>query len=173
MIDLNKLRAMGEPWCCWGIDLTKTESVLAIPRNSFRVGPGIQGGPRAFHGERIVILGYYADFLSDAAGEGFSLNSRSQIHSPGGTTDLTIVTHLATNAVPQFTCVPECFIPLDAGASSPSLANGAQLVVKEVGSLVSGTLVIWGVTMPSQEQLLTNRYFGSPFALNAIPPTTP
>lgn len=174
MIDLNKLRAMGEPWCIWrGFAV---DQVLAAPRTSVRLPAGIGGGPKPLSSERIVILGFAYDYVA-ANGNGFDLVSRSAIVSPSAvsTADLVIWSSRATTAQTQVAlCVPECFIPLDAGSSSPFLQTGAQLVLDVTATPpTSGQILIWGVTMPGNEGLLTNRYFGSPFNLAAIPPTTP
>jgi hypothetical protein len=172
VIDLKRLRELGTPWSIRrGLTVNGQVTTLVIPRDSTRVTSGITGHQRAHIGERVVILGYSYEFVA-ANGNGFTLAQRDYTLSPGGGTDLTILDPRATTAVTRIAhAVTECFIPLHGGSASPSLTDGADLILTLTATApTTGMLHIWGVTIPSNEFLLTNGYRGSPYDANANPP---
>lgn len=170
MFDLEKIRRMGEPWCIWR-PLTAA-ATLITPKASARLPTGIGGGQKAHLGDRVVILGFTYS-MTGGASLGFKLVSGDQAISPGGTTDVLIWEDLLTDLVDSRShTVSECFIALDGGTASPSLTNGANLrIVAAGGGLpTTGHIIMWGVIMPANEFLLTNRYRGSPFVAGTAPP---
>ena len=160
MIDIAKLRALGEPWTIY-VPLT-ADADLVVPALPKRIPNAVSSSGKYLLGSRVIILGFAYDFVA-ASGNGFDLE-HTWYSSPASTRQI-FGARASANDLRVSLSVPETFIPLDGGSSSPDSPGKLVLNVTATPP-TSGRLLIWGVVTDGQEPLLGNKYFGSPYAPN-------
>lgn len=172
-MDIRNLRALGQPWVVYrDLGVAHSATLLAAPGAAVAVPSGIDSGQKALVSDRVIVCGWHYDYTG-TAGEGFNLFFRSYTSSPGGEEDRNIIESLTTTAVTQVNShIDGVLIPGDGGAFSPpsELLHPAELRLTTVGPPATGTLIVWGVMSSSNDAILTNHYYGSPFDADTVPP---
>ena len=175
MIDVDKMRALGSPWCVT-VPLT-ADSPIAIPQRANY--QGTYAGGKAASSDRVVVLGFFYSYYGDAVADGFELVQRDFSISPGGATDIVrFGSRLGAANTTQEGCI-ECFLPLSKGVfttpNSTTMTRPAELHLDVNGPPLYGYLTIWGVFIDGEEGIVMRPY-GSPLLTphaGGLPNTTP
>lgn len=179
MIDLDKIRAIGNAWYLT-VPLT-ADATLIIPRDARRIAGNAGGGAKFIDAHRVILLGMAYTYVAGAAGVGFDLNAREfNVGTPatpraGITRKIWSVLSAAANTVVSL-AVPEMYVPLTGAESSPTvfegspaspvtldLAQSARLELDVTGTApTSGQLFLYGVYV-NHDFPCAFDYQGSPF----------
>lgn len=144
MIDLASIiRDGGRFWWSY-VDFMAGDADIAIP-TPLRRGPTDASGQRFAEERGLIILGWSYNFVADAAGEGFDLESVDSVFIPGTTSTFKIYGDLSQAAGRVAHNVTDVAIPLSKADCIPTPTSGATLRFNLIGTPTSGTLLIWGV----------------------------